>query len=70
MIYRQTPAGQREWELGCSRAWLAMQVEAHQAVRFIVITKRALKHQSPIQALRKWQLEKPEMFANSIEKLP
>ena len=33
-----------------------------------LIPQRALKHQSPIQALRQWRSEKPELFVNPIKK--
>ena len=33
-----------------------------------LIPQRALKHQSPIQALRQWCAEKPELFVNPIKK--
>ena len=35
-----------------------------------LIPQRALKHQSPIQALRRWRDDKPQLFVNSIEKQP
>ena len=35
-----------------------------------LIPQRALKHQAPIQALRKWQSEKPELFVHTIENQP
>ena len=35
-----------------------------------LIPQRALKHQSPIQTLRRWQSERPELFTNLIEKQP
>ena len=35
-----------------------------------LIPQRALKHQSPIQTLRHWRAEKPELFANAVEKQP
>ena len=35
-----------------------------------LIPQRALKHQSPIQALRRWRIEKPELFVSAIEKQP
>ena len=35
-----------------------------------LIPQRALKHQSPIQALRRWRADKPQLFVNSIEKQP
>jgi len=34
----------------------------------VLILQRVLKHQSPIQALRQWRAEKPELFVNPIEK--
>ena len=35
-----------------------------------LIPQRALKHQSPIQALRRWRAEQPQLFVNPIEKQP
>ena len=35
-----------------------------------LIPQRALKHPSPIHALRKWRKNKPELFADPIEKQP
>jgi len=35
-----------------------------------LIPQRALKHQSPIQALQKWRSEKPELFVKRVEKQP
>jgi transposase InsO family protein len=35
-----------------------------------LIPQRALKHQTPIQALKNWQLRKPELFAKRIYKHP
>ena len=33
-----------------------------------LIPQRALKHQSPIQALQKWQAERPELFVRRVHK--
>jgi transposase InsO family protein len=35
-----------------------------------LIPQRALNHQSPIQALQKWRIEKPELFVKTIKKHP
>ena len=35
-----------------------------------LIPQRALKHQSPIQALQKWRSEKPELFVKRVYKQP
>ena len=35
-----------------------------------LIPQRALKHQSPIQSLRRGRADKPQLFVNSIEKQP
>jgi len=35
-----------------------------------LIPQRALKHQSPIQALQKWRSEKPKLFVKRVEKQP
>ena len=35
-----------------------------------LIPQRALKHQSPIQALQKWRNEKPELFNKRVQKQP
>ena len=35
-----------------------------------LIPQRALKHQSPIQALQKWPSEKPELFVKRVDKKP
>ena len=35
-----------------------------------LIPQRALKHQSPIQALQKWRSEKPELLVERVEKHP
>jgi transposase InsO family protein len=34
------------------------------------IPQRALKHQSPIQALQKWRIERPDLFVKRVYKLP
>lgn len=35
-----------------------------------LIPQRALKHQSPIQALQKWRTERPDLFVKHVYKLP
>lgn len=35
-----------------------------------LIPQRALKHQSPIQALKKWRAERPELFVKRVNNLP
>ena len=35
-----------------------------------LIPQRALKHQSPIQALQKWRSGKPELFVKRVDKQP
>ena len=35
-----------------------------------LIPQRALKHQSPVQALQKWQTERPELFVKRVTNLP
>jgi transposase InsO family protein len=35
-----------------------------------LIPQRALKHQSPIQALQTWRTEKPELFVKRVDKQP
>jgi len=35
-----------------------------------LIPQRALKHQTPIQALQKWRSEKPELFVKRMDKQP
>ena len=35
-----------------------------------LIPQRALKHQSPIQALQKWRAERPDLFVKRVNKLP
>lgn len=35
-----------------------------------LIPQRALKHQSPIQALQKWRAERPDLFVKRVYKLP
>ena len=35
-----------------------------------LIPQRALKHQSPIQALKQWRTEKPELFVKRVKKHP
>jgi transposase InsO family protein len=35
-----------------------------------LIPQRALKHQSPIQALKKWRAERPELFVKRVHNLP
>ena len=35
-----------------------------------LIPQRALKHQTPIQALKNWHLEKPELFVKQVYKQP
>jgi len=35
-----------------------------------LIPQRALKHQTPIQALQKWRSEKPGLFVKRVEKQP
>jgi hypothetical protein len=31
-----------------------------------IIPQRALRHQTPIQALKKWQQERPKWFVNTV----
>ena len=35
-----------------------------------LIPQRALKHQSPVQALQKWRTERPDLFVKRSYKLP
>lgn len=35
-----------------------------------LIPQRALKHQAPMQALRRWRTKRPDLFVNPIEKQP
>ena len=35
-----------------------------------LIPQRALRHQTPIQALKTWHLEKPELFVKQVYKQP
>ena len=52
----------------CSLAELNVTLARNLVTYNHLFAQRAFKHQSPIQALRRWRADKPRIFGNSSEK--